>query len=305
MAVFNRRGNSSPARMKPDPKNIPPSEILSKSRFYRDYHDAFTKATGLPLTIEAPGENALRLRKNPKGAPFCALMEKTNPSCAACYALQQQLEESAQVEPKTLKCFAGLCETAVPVRVGHDLIAFLHTGHIMIDRPDQAGFNRVAKELLRLGTHIDLKKAEDAWYATRFLTRDQYEAMIRLLAVFAQHLGLCGSQLVLKQVLKEPPSVRRAREIIELSSHDELSLGMIAGMVKVSAGYFSELFKKATGINFVEYVARLRVEKAKFLLQQPDVRISEVAFEVGFQSLSQFNRAFKKYAGMTPGEWRE
>jgi AraC-like DNA-binding protein/ligand-binding sensor protein len=273
--------------MKPDQKNILPSEILSESRFYRGYHDAFTKATGLPLTLEAAGENALRLRKNQKDAPFCALMAKTNASCADCYALQQQLEESAKIAPKTLKCFAGLCETAVPVRVGYDLIAFLHTGHIMIDRPDQARFNRVAKELLRLGTHIDLKQAEDAWYATRVLTPDQHEAMIPLLAVFAQHLGLCGSQLVLKQETKEPSLVRRAREIIELRSQDELSLGMIAGIVNVSAGYFSELFKKATGINFVEYVARVRVEKAKNLLQKPDVRISEVVFEVGFQSLSQ------------------
>ena len=72
----------------------------------------------------------------------------------------------------------------------------------------------------------------------------------------------------------------------------------------MSASYFSEIFKKATGINFVEYVARLRVEKARNLLQNPDRRISEVAFEVGFQSLSQFNRAFKKHAGMTPTEAR-
>jgi len=290
-----------------DQKSILPSEILSESRLYRDYHDAFTKATGLPLTLESPGENALRLRKPPKTAPFCALMAKTNVSCAACYALQQQLEESAQLEAKTLKCFAGLCETAIPIRVGHDLIAFLHTGHVLIDRPDQARFNRVAKELLRMGTDLDLKQAEESWYATRVLTREQYESMIRLLAVFAQHLGLCGSQLTLKQGQKqhEPQSVRRAREFIELQYQDELSLAMISDKVNVSAGYFSELFKKATGINFVEYVARLRVEKAKNLLQKPQMRISEIAFEVGFQSLSQFNRAFRKYAGMTPSELRE
>ena len=54
-------------------------------------------------------------------------MAKTNTTCAECYALQQKLEEEAQLRPKTLKCFAGLCETAVPVRVGDKLIAFLHT----------------------------------------------------------------------------------------------------------------------------------------------------------------------------------
>jgi len=279
-------------------------EALSDSEIYKDYQDAFTKATGLPLTLDAPGENAMRLRKSPAAAPFCSLMAKTNVSCAACYALQRKLEESAQLEPKTLKCFAGLCETAVPVRVGENLIAFLHTGHILVDNPEKAQFNKIAKELIRLGTQIDLKQAEEAWFATRVLSSSQYDSLVRLLGVFAKHLASCGSQLALRTRHHEPKAVRRAREIIEMKHDEELSLATVAGAVNVSAGYFSELFKKATGINFVEYVARLRVEKARNVLQNPDKRISEVAFEVGFQSLSQFNRAFKKHAGMTPTEAR-
>jgi hypothetical protein len=59
-----------------------------------------------------------------------------------------------------------------------------------------------------------------------------------------------------------------------------------------------------TGLNFDEDVARLRVEKAKNLLQSPKFRISEAEFEVGFQSLSQFNRAFHRIAGMSPRAYR-
>lgn len=72
----------------------------------------------------------------------------------------------------------------------------------------------------------------------------------------------------------------------------------------MSANYFSEKFKQATGIRFVEFVARSRVEKARNLLQNPKFRISEVAFDVGFHSLSQFNRAFKKITGQSPREYR-
>ncbi len=278
---------------------------LSKSQIYRDYRQAFTKATGLPLGLHAPGLNAIQRPKNSKASPFCALMAKTNVSCASCYSLQQRLEETARFEPKTLKCFAGLCETAVPVRVGENLVAFLHTGHILVDHPSRASFNRIAKELLRLGTHIDLKQAEEAYFATRVLSQKQYSALVRLLEVFAQHLAGCGNELALQQQPSEPPAVRRAREIIDLRFQEEVSLGMIAGIVNVSASYFSELFKKATGLNFVEYVARVRVEKAKNMLHNPNARISEVAFEVGFQSLSQFNRVFKKVVGQAPGQWRK
>lgn len=195
-------------------------------------------------------------------------------------------------------------ETAVPVRVGENLIAFLHTGHILIDRPDKAQFSRVAEELLRWGTHVDLKRAEEAYFATRVLSQPHYKSLVQLLTIFAEHLAACGNQLALQQVEAEPAAVSRARKIIDLQSNDEVSLGQVANLVNVSANYFSELFRKTTGIRFVDYVARVRVEKAKNLLLNPQARISEVAFDVGFKSLSQFNRAFRKFAGEAPKEYR-
>ena len=72
----------------------------------------------------------------------------------------------------------------------------------------------------------------------------------------------------------------------------------------MSANYFSEKFKENTGINFVEYVARVRVEEARSLLHDPRRRITEVAFEVGFQSLSQFNRSFREFCGQSPSDYR-
>jgi AraC-like DNA-binding protein len=64
------------------------------------------------------------------------------------------------------------------------------------------------------------------------------------------------------------------------------------------------MFKKATGINFTDYVARVRIEKAKNLLLNPNLRISEIAYEVGFQSLTHFNRVFKKILGRSPTDYR-
>ena len=65
-----------------------------------------------------------------------------------------------------------------------------------------------------------------------------------------------------------------------------------------------EKFKEATGTNFVKYVARTRFEKAQALLRNADLRISEIAFACGFQSLSQFNRVFKKLSGKSPTQFR-
>ena len=279
-------------------------EILSASQVYRDYERAFTQGTGLPLRLQGPDMlNLIRFTKAQEN-PFCALMAKTKESCAQCYALQCQVEEEAQLVPKTLKCFAGLCETAVPVRVAENVIAFLHTGQVLLQRPDKVQFKRIAATLIKWGAEVDLKKLEEFYFNTRVITVKQYEALIRLLNTFAEHLAACSSALVLQSGQKISPAITQARSYIRDHSDDELSLAVVAQIVNMSATYFSEKFKEMTGINFADYVARTRVEKARNLLLNPNRRVSEVAFEVGFQSLSQFNRTFKRIVGEAPRDYR-
>ena len=279
-------------------------EILSASQMYRDYERAFTQGTGLPLRLQEPELLKLIRYTKKQENPFCALMAKTNESCAQCYTLQCKVEEEAQFQPKTLKCFAGLCETAVPVRVAENVIAFLHTGQVLLQRPDKVEFKRIAATLVKWGAEVDLKKLEEFYFNTRVLTLKQYDALIRLLNTFAEHLAACSSALVLQSQQKDSPAITQARTYIRDHSDDSMSLAAVARVVNMSATYFSQKFKEMTGINFIEYVARTRVEKARNLLLNPNRRVSEVAFEVGFQSLSQFNRAFKKVAGVSPREYR-
>ena len=102
----------------------------------------------------------------------------------------------------------------------------------------------------------------------------------------------------------ESVRVWKARNFVDEHSGEELSLTKVAKAASTSAHYLSEKFKEATGINFVRYVARARYEKAAALLRDADLRVSEVAFASGFQSLSQFNRVFKKLSGKSPTEYR-
>jgi YesN/AraC family two-component response regulator len=102
----------------------------------------------------------------------------------------------------------------------------------------------------------------------------------------------------------EPVEIWKARKFIHEHSDEELSLPKVAKFSNINANYLSEKFKQVTGINFVDYVARVRVEKARLFLENSNRRISEIAFAVGFQSLSQFNRVFKKLCGKSPTAYR-
>jgi AraC-like DNA-binding protein len=102
----------------------------------------------------------------------------------------------------------------------------------------------------------------------------------------------------------EPSDIKRARRFIHDHFADKISLPMAAGAAGISPGHLSEKFKGITGLNFVEYVRRIRFREACRRLAESEKRISEIAFAVGFQSLSQFNRVFKQLSGRSPSAYR-
>jgi len=102
----------------------------------------------------------------------------------------------------------------------------------------------------------------------------------------------------------EPVEIWKARKFVDKYFDQELSLPKVAAPLNITANYLSEKFKRVTGIRFVDYVAQTRIEKARHLLQNSNLRISEIGFAVGFQSLSQFNRVFKKLTGKSPTVYR-
>jgi len=231
-------------------------------------------------------------------------MTQTNKTCAACLQLQQRLEEDATLEPKTLQCYAGLSESAVPVRVGDKVIGYLQTGQVFLRKPSTKRFNETVRSLRRGGALADLRKLKSAYFRTRVLTTTQYATIIRLLAVFAEHLATVSNQILLIAAITEAPVITVARQFIAEHQSEKLCLGDVARKVNMSVCYFSKFFHHATGLAFMEYVARARIESAKLGLLNAHTRISEAAYAAGFQSLSQFNRVFHRVAGETPSRFR-
>jgi AraC-like DNA-binding protein/ligand-binding sensor protein len=279
-------------------------DILTHSKIYQDYERAFTDATGMPVSLRPVESWQLPHRGKKSENAFCALMAQQSVSCAACLRMQEQLSQTARVEAQTLTCFSGMSDTAVPVRLGDNLIGYLETGQVFRRKPTEAQFNRMSRQLEEWGVQIEAKGLREAFFATRVLGRRQHDAMVMLLRIFALHLSTVSNQVLVRQQNAEPPMITRAKEFISKNQNEALSLGQVAKAVNTSTFYFCKMFKKATGLNFTDYVSRTRIEKAKNLLLNPNLRVSEIAFEVGFQSLTHFNRVFKKIVGESPTEYR-
>ena len=78
----------------------------------------------------------------------------------------------------------------------------------------------------------------------------------------------------------------------------------VAAHVNLSTSYFTIYFKAKTGINFRDYVLKVKIEEAKRLLKTSGDNISQVAYAVGYDDYRSFYRAFKNYTGLTPSEYQ-
>ncbi len=86
--------------------------------------------------------------------------------------------------------------------------------------------------------------------------------------------------------------------------HEDISLEEVSSHLNLSTGYFSTLFKKETGENFKSYLNRYRAQKAKgFLKENPNIKIKDLSICVGYYNVNSFIRMFKKYEGISPGEY--
>jgi len=101
-------------------------------------------------------------------------------------------------------------------------------------------------------------------------------------------------------------TIRRAQEYLDTHYADYASgLESLAEHLGLTPAYLSKLFKAETGRNYSEALAELRIEKAKALLLQTNLKTSEIGLQVGYPNPQYFATAFRKATGLTPSEYRE
>jgi AraC-like DNA-binding protein/ligand-binding sensor protein len=279
-------------------------KAIVNSSIFKEFEHAFTEATGLPVALRPVESFQLSFHNGKNQGPFCTLMARENRTCGACLRMQAQAAETAVEKSRTTVCYAGLCETVVPLRLGKRLIGYLWTGQTFLSKPNEPKFRRVAKLLASWGMKLDQKVLREAYFQTRVVSNKQHAAAAKLLGIFAEHLAMMSNQILLQRENAEPPMISRAKNFIRDHYAENLRLSQVARFVNTSPFYFCKLFKRNTGLNFCKYLSLLRIESSKHLLNNPQLRVSEIAYDAGFQSLTHFNRVFRNTVGQSPTEYR-
>jgi AraC-like DNA-binding protein len=276
---------------------------LRRLQIVRDFEVAMFASTGIAFRMVPATSLAPPSRRSLH--PFCALMwGDGGGGCGYCRQASGAAQRRAgqRRAPQEITCLASMKEIVLPVIVGAEHVASIFAGPVLTMRPGPRECRRLARELDKWGVRAGAEKMERAFLQVRVLTRCQLAAMTRLFAGFTEHLALLvapnGAQA-------ETDTVRRAREFAaQVFGEQRISMKDAAVHVRLSENHFSKMFHKATGLTFTDYLAHIRVEKAKHLLASGCDRATEVAFASGFHSIPTFNRVFKKFTGLSPTEYR-
>jgi AraC-like DNA-binding protein len=289
------------------PLNDPVYQDLARLPIMRACQAGFRKATAcslklLPTAVQKPGAMS---RKGEN--PFCALIARCPGGRRACQQTQDKLQRrlARTRAPGSVTCFAGLTDIAVPVVVGGQHVATLWGGQFFLRKPARRQFGRLRRQLINWGVGRDLRRFQTAYRHTPVVAGTQLRVTALLLDLLAAHLAARAERRLLAQRADEPSCVAQAKILVQTHAGGSLRMGQAAQHVHLSPSYFCKLFRKAAGVTFSDYVARVRVEKAKSLLASSCSSVTEVAGAAGFQSISQFNRAFRRFAGSSPSAYRK
>jgi len=101
-----------------------------------------------------------------------------------------------------------------------------------------------------------------------------------------------------------PARLRRVTELVYAKIEEELTLHEMAQCAELSPAHFSQMFRKSTGESPHQFVLRQRVERAKEMLREADMRVLDVAVACGFKTQQHFARVFRQMCGGSPTEYR-
>ena len=280
---------------------------ISDSELFQIYQGAFQSATGLDLLFSAADEHQGVARHEMAAGPPPETPSHCLEACDAWLEVTEALQSngSRRESPRNCACFQSLSHTTTPVRVGSTAFAFLRVGNLFYPLPPEKDYHDLSGKLvgqgLRPGETQLLKKS---YSQTQARDPARHSTVGALLENLASELSRYTEVLASAPEEHEPETIARARHHIHAHLDQSLPLAVVARRAGLSESHFCRVFREVTGWTLTDYITQCRIGWAQRELLRPSARISGVAFKVGFQSLSQFNRSFARVVGCSPSAYR-
>ncbi len=134
---------------------------------------------------------------------------------------------------------------------------------------------------------------------------DNFGTMEGIFGFLAKTIGISFHQAIEKRKEDHVRPIREGKTYIQKHYCEPLSLEIVSKELGFNATYFSGLFKKETGLTFLEYLTEVRMEAAKEFLRDTDWTIVDICEKVGYKDPKYFSKSFRKFTGLKPNEYRK
>jgi AraC-like DNA-binding protein/mannose-6-phosphate isomerase-like protein (cupin superfamily) len=186
---------------------------------------------------------------------------------------------------------------------------FWGTSYLDLFKYERTGFNNIPE--LDKATKEEVQSLVSGIEKEYFQKNQYYELSIKakLLCLITVLLRNCNIKTINDfDVIAKRNQIERLEKILKYVNENydkEINLALAAQKFYMNTSYFSDYFKKNVGINFTDYLAKVRINKAVKLLGETGISSTEIAFSCGFNNVTSFYNTFKKIKGMNPGDFKK
>ena len=245
--------------------------------------------------------------KNNRGH-YCELCERTRAlSGGRAYCQHSDREEAVALarmykEPFFFECHMGMRELIVPIIRLDSLIGIIFVGQCRIEGEDMTLTVRQSAE--RLGGSPD--NFAELYSALPLVDRNLLLNTGKLLSEYYEAMITKSETLNFNGDDEKPPALlaERIKNYLDQEYIRGAKLSRVAARFFVNPSYASRTFSRQYGVSIVDYVNRLKIDRAKLLLSTTDIPLGSIALNVGFSDANYFSRLFKKNVGISPREYR-
>jgi len=278
---------------------------LGREKQLIEYHDIIYKLLGIVVDfINADGES-LKLSRMKHFNPFCAMLRGTPSGFTACQNCDRSNAHSASLQHRELvyRCHAGLNEVILPLYDSRgNYIGSMTSGQFLLKNEEPAPQTFIADFAELYG--LDAPTLYRAYRATKRITPCQLEGILDYLWAVGRLIVAAHNKLLFLETIDAPDKIAEIKQYVADHYMKKLTVPETARKFFFSAGHFSRFFKQELGVSFMTFVNMYRISQAEKMLRNTRCQITEIAFNCGFGSISQFNRVFKNVKGISAQTFR-
>ncbi len=231
---------------------------------------------------------------------YCRLVRQCDKGLAQCDACDlEACKKSSNLGQLVIyRCHAGLGEAVLPLYRENAVIGYVIMGEMRQEKADLRHMEGVWRRLSEYG--LDVEKLQESYLRKKPVTDDVARAAANILKTCSVSLYLDGMITVRDLSIAE-----RLDSFLNENLSAPLSVEMLCDTLSISKARLYALFEKRYGMGVAEYIRLCRIRKAKKMLAETNLSISDVVAKCGFSDYNYFSKVFRRYCNMSPREYRK